>query len=106
MQERERNTPPRSPPTAPRTRSKTTRSSRQRKGRYVTQARQDIGARSGPQGPARPEESSVMAIRGIRIQGAIGWVAGAAIVAMALPAAASDGPSGPDANGRSTFKSG
>ena len=45
-----------------------------------------------------------MAIRGNRIQGAIGWVAGAAIVAMALPAAASDGPSGPES--RSTFKSG
>ena len=38
-----------------------------------------------------------MAIRGTLIQGAIGWVAGAAIVAMALPAAASDGPSGPGA---------
>ena len=36
-----------------------------------------------------------MAIRGIRIQGAIGWVAGAAIMAMALPVAASDEPSGP-----------
>ena len=47
-----------------------------------------------------------MAIRGTRIQGAIGWVAGAAIVAMALPVAASDGPSGPEPNGRSTFKSG
>ena len=48
-----------------------------------------------------------MAIRGIRIQGAIGWVAGAAILAMALPAAASDGPSGPDvAAARSTFRSG
>jgi len=47
-----------------------------------------------------------MAIRGNSIQGAIGWVAGAAIVAMALPAAASDGPSGPEPNGRSTFKSG
>ncbi|MFI5077798.1 MAG: VWA domain-containing protein, partial [Vicinamibacteria bacterium] len=45
-----------------------------------------------------------MAIRGNSIQGAIGWVAGAAIVAMALPAAASDGPSGPES--RSTFKSG
>ena len=45
-----------------------------------------------------------MAIRGNRIEGAIGWVAGAAIVAMALPAAASDGPSGPES--RSTFKSG
>jgi Ca-activated chloride channel family protein len=45
-----------------------------------------------------------MAIRGNGIQGAIGWVAGAAIVAMALPAAASDGPSGPES--RSTFKSG
>jgi Ca-activated chloride channel family protein len=51
-----------------------------------------------------------MAIRGIRIQGAIGWVAGAAIMAMALPVAASDEPSGPDssgrATGRSTFRSG
>ena len=46
-----------------------------------------------------------MAIRGRRIQGAIGCVAGV-ILAMAQPAAASDGPSGPDANGRSTFKSG
>src|SRR5215210_7192331 len=56
------------------------------------------------QGPVRPEESSVMAIRSF--QGAIGWMAGAAIVAMALPVAASDeGPSGPD-TGRSTFKSG
>ena len=45
-----------------------------------------------------------MAIRGNSIQGAIGWVAGAAIVAMALPAAASDGSSGPES--RSTFKSG
>jgi len=45
-----------------------------------------------------------MAIRGNRIEGAIGWIAGAAIVAMALPAAASDGPSGPES--RSTFKSG
>jgi len=40
------------------------------------------------------------------IQGAFGWIAGAAIVAMALPVAASDGPSGPEPNGRSTFKSG
>jgi Ca-activated chloride channel family protein len=47
-----------------------------------------------------------MAIRGKRIQGAIGWVAGVAVLATAQPAAASDGPSGPDANGRSTFKSG
>jgi len=45
-----------------------------------------------------------MANRGIRIQGAIGWVA--AIMAMALPAGASDEPSGPDSTGRSTFKSG
>jgi Ca-activated chloride channel family protein len=51
-----------------------------------------------------------MAIRGIRFQGAFGWIAGAAIMAMALPAEASDGPSGPEdgrsATGRSTFKSG
>src|SRR5688572_27367173 len=49
-----------------------------------------------------------MAVRGI--QGAIGWVAGAAILAIALPAAASDGPSGPadgrGTTGRSTFTSG
>jgi Ca-activated chloride channel homolog len=51
-----------------------------------------------------------MSIRGIRIERAIGWIAASAIVAMALPAAASDGPSGPESNGgstaRSTFKSG
>jgi Ca-activated chloride channel homolog len=47
-----------------------------------------------------------MANRGIRIQGASGWIAGAAIVAMALPVMASDGPSGPEPTGRSTFKSG
>jgi len=46
-----------------------------------------------------------MAIQGRRIQGAIGCVAGV-MLAMAQPAVASDGPSGPDANGRSTFKSG
>lgn len=47
-----------------------------------------------------------MAIRGIRFQGASGWIAGAAIVAMAQPAWSSDGPSGPDSTARSTFKSG
>jgi Ca-activated chloride channel family protein len=47
-----------------------------------------------------------MANRGLRIQGAIGLIAGAAIVAMAMPAAASDGPSGPEPSSRSTFKSG
>ncbi len=49
-----------------------------------------------------------MAIQGMRrkrIQGVIGWVAGA-MVAMVLPLAASDGPSGPDATVRSTFRSG
>jgi Ca-activated chloride channel homolog len=45
-----------------------------------------------------------MAILGRR-DVAIGWIAAAAFVAMALPAGASDGPSGPDAS-RSTFKSG
>ena len=45
-----------------------------------------------------------MAIRGIRQQ-AIGCVA-TAIVAMALPAAANDGPSGAETTGRSTFRSG
>ncbi len=47
-----------------------------------------------------------MAIRGIRRKGAIGSIAGLAMVAMALPIEASDGPSGPDSTGRSTFKSG
>lgn len=47
-----------------------------------------------------------MANRGIRFQGAIGLIAGAAILAMAPRVAAEDGPSGPDTTGRSTFKSG
>ncbi len=51
-----------------------------------------------------------MAIRGIRFQGTIRVLAGAAMLAVAQPAAASDGPSGPDSNGgptaRSTFRSG
>jgi Ca-activated chloride channel family protein len=47
-----------------------------------------------------------MANRGIRFQGAIGWIAVTATVALALPAGASDGPSGPDATVRSTFRSG
>lgn len=46
-----------------------------------------------------------MAKRGIRHHGGTGWVA-IAILAMALPAAANDGPSGADATGRSTFRSG
>jgi Ca-activated chloride channel homolog len=47
-----------------------------------------------------------MAIQCNRFRGAIGWVAAAALTAVALPAAASDGPSGPDSSGRSTFRSG
>ena len=47
-----------------------------------------------------------MANRGIRFQGAIGLIAGVAILATAPRVAADDGPSGPDTNGRSTFKSG
>jgi Ca-activated chloride channel family protein len=46
-----------------------------------------------------------MANRGNRIHGTNGWIA-AAMLAMAVPAVASDGPSGPDATARSTFKSG
>src|SRR5689334_16770364 len=44
-----------------------------------------------------------MASRGMRFQGAIGSVASAVILALAVPAGASDGPSD---TGRSTFKSG
>jgi len=47
-----------------------------------------------------------MANRGTTFQGAIGVIAGIAILAMAPAVAADDGPSGPDTNGRSTFKSG
>jgi Ca-activated chloride channel homolog len=47
-----------------------------------------------------------MAMRGNRNRGAITWIAGVAIIAAALPAAASDGPTGPDASSRSTFTSG
>jgi Ca-activated chloride channel homolog len=47
-----------------------------------------------------------MANRGIRFQGAIGLIAGAAILAMTPRIAAEDGPSGPEPTGRSTFKSG
>jgi Ca-activated chloride channel family protein len=46
-----------------------------------------------------------MANAGIRHRGIFGWVA-SAVVAMALPASANDGPSGADATGRSTFRSG
>ena len=46
-----------------------------------------------------------MAIRGIRHQGVFGWVA-AVVVATALPVAANDGASGPDTDGRTTFRSG
>jgi Ca-activated chloride channel homolog len=45
-----------------------------------------------------------MASRGIR-NGAMGWVV-TAVLSTALPAAAADGPTGPDATNRSTFKSG
>jgi Ca-activated chloride channel homolog len=46
-----------------------------------------------------------MAIQGIRQHGAIGWVA-TAVIALAMPVAANDGPSGTEATGRSTFRSG
>ena len=46
-----------------------------------------------------------MASRDIRKQGAMGWIAGV-VLAAALPAAAADGPSGPDTASRSTFRSG
>ena len=47
-----------------------------------------------------------MAIRGMRHQRTMGWVAGA-VLAMTLPAAAAgDGPTGPDSSNRSTFTSG
>lgn len=50
-----------------------------------------------------------MAIRGIRSQGTIRVLASAALLALAVPARASDGPSSPDSSGstvRSTFRSG
>jgi Ca-activated chloride channel homolog len=47
-----------------------------------------------------------MANRGNRFQGAIGLIAGVAILASTPRVAADDGPSGPETNGRSTFKSG